>query len=105
MPRCGIASATSIFSFNKSRAGTTPEVLNVTRRLDKPKPQLRPDISRALYDFSQANSLSVAASKALLPDISLSGFAGVLSLGSWADQILTLREQRAALDEPALRLF
>ncbi|WP_076919722.1 TolC family protein [Pseudoalteromonas sp. SK18] len=42
---------------------------------------LRPDISRALYDFSQANSLSVAASKALLPDISLSGFAGVLSLG------------------------
>lgn len=43
---------------------------------------LRPDISRALFDFSQANSLSVAASKALLPDISLSGFAGVLSLGS-----------------------
>ncbi|OLF75083.1 hypothetical protein AWH60_10670 [Pseudoalteromonas haloplanktis] len=43
---------------------------------------LRPDISRALYDFSQANSLSVAASKALLPDISLSSFAGVLSLGS-----------------------
>jgi multidrug efflux system outer membrane protein len=43
---------------------------------------LRPDISRALYDFSQANSLSVAASKALLPDISLSGFAGVVSLGS-----------------------
>ncbi|MCK8125082.1 TolC family protein [Pseudoalteromonas sp. 2CM39R] len=43
---------------------------------------LRPDISRAIYDFSQANSLSVAASKALLPDISLSGFAGVLSLGS-----------------------
>ncbi|WP_350544711.1 TolC family protein [Pseudoalteromonas sp. 5-MNA-CIBAN-0065] len=36
---------------------------------------LRPDIS-------QANSLSVAASKALLPDISLSGFAGVLSIGS-----------------------
>ena len=23
----------------------------------------------------------------------------------WADQILTLREQRAAMDEPALRLF
>lgn len=43
---------------------------------------LRPDISRALFDFSQANSLSVAASKALLPDISLSGFAGVLNLGS-----------------------
>lgn len=43
---------------------------------------LRPDISRALFDFSQANSLSVAASKALLPDISLSGFAGVLSLES-----------------------
>ena len=43
---------------------------------------LRPDISRAIYDFSQANSLSVAASKALLPDVSLSGFAGVLSLGS-----------------------
>ena len=35
---------------------------------------LRPDISRAIYDFSQANSLSVAASKALLPDVSLSGF-------------------------------
>ncbi len=43
---------------------------------------LRPDISRALYNFSQANSLSVAATKALLPDISLSGFAGVVSLGS-----------------------
>lgn len=43
---------------------------------------LRPDISRALYDFSQANSLSVSASKALLPDISLSGFAGVLSINS-----------------------
>jgi multidrug efflux system outer membrane protein len=43
---------------------------------------LRPDITRALYEFSQANSLSVAASKALLPDISLSGFAGVLSLGN-----------------------
>ncbi|MBH0056767.1 TolC family protein [Pseudoalteromonas sp. SWXJZ94C] len=43
---------------------------------------LRPDISRALYNFSQANSLSVAASKALLPDISLSGFAGVLSISS-----------------------
>jgi len=43
---------------------------------------LRPDISRALFEFSQANSLSVAASKALLPEISLSAFAGVLSLGS-----------------------
>ena len=43
---------------------------------------LRPDISRALYDFSQANSLSVAASKALLPDLSLSAFAGVVSIGS-----------------------
>jgi outer membrane protein, multidrug efflux system len=43
---------------------------------------LRPDISRALYNFSQANSLSVAATKALLPDISLSSFAGVVSLGS-----------------------
>jgi multidrug efflux system outer membrane protein len=43
---------------------------------------LRPDISRALYDFSQATSLSVAASKALLPDISLSSFAGVVSIGS-----------------------
>ncbi|WP_369669586.1 TolC family protein, partial [Enterococcus faecium] len=32
---------------------------------------LRPDISRALFEFSQANSFSVAASKALLPDISL----------------------------------
>ena len=43
---------------------------------------LRPDISRALYEFSQANSLSVAASKALLPEVSLSAFAGVLSLES-----------------------
>ena len=43
---------------------------------------LRPDISRALFDFSQANSLSVAASKALLPDISLSAFAGVVSIDS-----------------------
>lgn len=43
---------------------------------------LRPDISRALYDFSQTNSLSVAASKALLPDISLSAFAGVVSIDS-----------------------
>jgi len=43
---------------------------------------LRPDISRALYQFSQANSLSVAASKALLPEVSLSAFAGVLSLGN-----------------------
>lgn len=43
---------------------------------------LRPDISRAIYDFSQANSLSISASKALLPDISLSGFAGVLSMSS-----------------------
>ncbi|MBB1311519.1 TolC family protein [Pseudoalteromonas sp. SR41-8] len=41
---------------------------------------LRPDISQALFEFSQANSLSVAASKALLPDISLTAFAGVLSL-------------------------
>ncbi|KPH63481.1 TolC family protein [Pseudoalteromonas porphyrae] len=41
---------------------------------------LRPDISQALFEFSQAHSLSVAASKALLPDISLSAFAGVLSL-------------------------
>lgn len=43
---------------------------------------LRPDISRALYEFSQTYSLSVAASKALLPDISLSGFAGILSVGN-----------------------
>ncbi len=43
---------------------------------------LRPDISRALFEFSQANSLSVAASKALLPDISLSAFTGILSLGN-----------------------
>ncbi|TWX66926.1 TolC family protein [Colwellia sp. C1TZA3] len=43
---------------------------------------LRPDISRALYDFSQANSLGVSASKALLPDISLASFAGVVSIGS-----------------------
>ena len=43
---------------------------------------LRPDISRALFEFSQASSLSVAASKALLPDISLTAFAGVISLGN-----------------------
>jgi multidrug efflux system outer membrane protein len=43
---------------------------------------LRPDISQALYEFSQANSLSIAASKALLPDISLHAFAGALSLGN-----------------------
>lgn len=43
---------------------------------------LRPDISRALFEFSQANSLSVAATKALLPDISLTAFAGVVSLGN-----------------------
>ena len=43
---------------------------------------LRPDITSALYQFSQAYSLSVAASKALLPDISLAGFAGVVSLTS-----------------------
>lgn len=43
---------------------------------------LRPDISQALYKFSQAYSLSVAASKALLPNISLSGFAGVLGLNN-----------------------
>ncbi len=43
---------------------------------------LRPDISRALYDFSQAHSLSVSASKALLPDISLSAFSGILSIDS-----------------------
>lgn len=43
---------------------------------------LRPDINSALFEFSQANSLSVAASKALLPEVSLSAFAGVLSLGN-----------------------
>lgn len=43
---------------------------------------LRPDINRALYEFSQAQSLSTAASKALLPDISLSAFAGVVSLNN-----------------------
>ncbi len=43
---------------------------------------LRPDISAALFEFSQANSLSVAARKALLPDISLSAFVGVISLGN-----------------------
>lgn len=41
---------------------------------------LRPDISQAHFRFSQAHSLSVAASKALLPSISLTGFAGVLGL-------------------------
>jgi multidrug efflux system outer membrane protein len=55
---------------------------NVTLAKPNAAIALRPDISRALYDFSQANSLSVAASKALLPDVSLSAFAGVLSLGS-----------------------
>ncbi len=54
--------------------------LNVTLSEPSNAIALRPDISRALYDFSQAYSLSVAASKALLPDISLSGFAGILSL-------------------------
>ncbi len=44
---------------------------------------LRPDISKALFELSRANSLSVAASKALLPEISLSAFAGVLSLGDY----------------------
>lgn len=43
---------------------------------------LRPDINQALYNFSQAYSLSIAASKALLPNISLSGFAGVLGLNN-----------------------
>jgi multidrug efflux system outer membrane protein len=56
--------------------------LNVTLNEPSNAIALRPDISRALYDFSQAYSLSVAASKALLPDVSLSGFAGVLSLGN-----------------------
>ena len=55
---------------------------NVTLAKPNAAIALRPDISRALYDSSQANSLSVAASKALLPDVSLSAFAGVLSLGS-----------------------
>lgn len=43
---------------------------------------MRPDISQALYEFSQANALSEAARKALLPDISLNAFSGVLTLGS-----------------------
>jgi len=43
---------------------------------------LRPDISKALYQFSQASYLSVAASKALLPNISLEAFVGVLSIGN-----------------------
>lgn len=43
---------------------------------------LRPDISQALYQLSQQSALTIAAQKALWPDISLSGFAGVLSLGS-----------------------
>ena len=43
---------------------------------------LRPDISQALYSFSEAYSLSVAASKALLPNISLNGFAGVIGLNN-----------------------
>lgn len=44
---------------------------------------LRPDISRALYDFSRESSLSLATSRALMPEISLSAFAGVLSLGDY----------------------
>ncbi|OKY24928.1 TolC family protein [Thalassotalea sp. PP2-459] len=43
---------------------------------------LRPDISKALYQFSHEAALSTAASKALLPDISLSAFAGILSTTS-----------------------
>ncbi|MBU2869848.1 TolC family protein [Colwellia sp. E2M01] len=43
---------------------------------------LRPDISQALYNFSQASSLSVAASRALYPEVSLDAFIGVLSLGN-----------------------
>ena len=43
---------------------------------------LRPDINQALYNFSQAYSLSVSSSKALLPNISLSGFAGILGLNN-----------------------
>ncbi len=43
---------------------------------------LRPDISEALYEFSQAHSLSIAASRALLPDISISAFSGVLATNS-----------------------
>ena len=75
------AQPTQSLSINDERA-----ILSKAFQVSLAKPNqaiaLRPDISRALYDFSQANSLSVAASKALLPDISLSGFAGVLSLGS-----------------------
>ena len=75
------AQTTQSLSINDERA-----ILSKAFQVSLAKPNqaiaLRPDISRALYDFSQANSLSVAASKALLPDISLSGFAGVLSLGS-----------------------
>ncbi|MBL4900752.1 MAG: TolC family protein, partial [Colwellia sp.] len=43
---------------------------------------MRPDISQALYQLSQANALSDAARKALLPDISLNAFVAVLSLSS-----------------------
>jgi|TARA_R110001583_G_scaffold9571_4_gene45237 multidrug efflux system outer membrane protein len=56
--------------------------LNVTLNEPSTAIALRPDISRALYEFSQAYSLSIAASKALLPDISLTGFTGILSLGN-----------------------
>lgn len=44
---------------------------------------LRPDISSALFEFSRANSLSIAATRALLPEISLSAFIGVLSVGDY----------------------
>ncbi|MDO6427572.1 TolC family protein [Thalassotalea sp. 1_MG-2023] len=59
------------------------ELINFDLQVHLTKPSeaiaLRPDISKALYQFSQATALSTAASKALLPDISLRAFAGILS--------------------------
>lgn len=44
---------------------------------------MRPDIAQALYKYGQADALSVAAQRALLPTISLSGFAGIFGVNSY----------------------
>ncbi len=44
---------------------------------------MRPDIAQALYRYGQADALSIAAKRALLPTISLSGFAGLLGIDSY----------------------
>lgn len=62
------------------------ELINFDLHVHLTKPSeaiaLRPDISKALYQFSQQTALSTATSKALLPNISLSAFAGILSPSS-----------------------